>query len=119
MTELFVDKPADTPSCAGKKSQTYKEFEKKSLRPSKSFNKSGLKASPFVTGRIQSIIAMANQMQESSEQDIDVLFALLPYAFVTMQTAPLLECIGTDESSKLHVSKALFDLIQSQYGETI
>ena len=119
LTELFVDRPADTLSYAGKKSQTYKEFETKDLKPSKSFNKSGLKASPYVTGRIQSIIAMANQMQKSSNCDIDVLFALFPYAFVTMQTTSLLECIGTDESSKLPVSKALFDLIQSQYGETI
>ena len=55
-------------------------------------------------------------MLNNQNTDYDVLFALLPYAFATMQMPQLLNAIKSEEKKNLSVSKELLDTIVGMYG---
>ena len=49
--------------------------------------------------------------------DYDVLFALLPYAFTTMQMPILLDMIQNTTDRHITISKELEDIINTLFGE--
>ena len=115
-TEMFVEKDPTGQFVGGKRSSNYKEF--RLVEGSRSHRKLLLEmhAPLLVRTRIQTLLSNMHAMLNNQNTDYDVLFALLPYAFATMQMPQLLNAIKSEEKKNLSVSKELLDTIVGMYG---
>ena len=73
-----------------------------------------LHMSMITYNRINDVIFNLHKMLDDDSIDYDVLYAVLPYAYMTMQTDKLLDAVN---NKKLAVSKNLADELSRLYGE--
>ena len=65
----------------------------------------------LITDTICSFLSVSNH------SDFDIVFLLLPYAYVTMQLPVLLDAIQSGSKKMLSVSNDLLNEIENLYGE--
>ena len=58
-----------------------------------------------------------HSMLNDQNLDYDVIFALLPYAYATMQTSLILDAVQDGDNKTITVSKSLSESINALYGE--
>ena len=73
-----------------------------------------LHMSMMTYNRINDVIYNLHKMLDDNSIDYDVLYAILPYAYMTMQTDKLLDAVN---NKKLAVSKDLSDELNRLYGD--
>lgn len=71
----------------------------------------------LIRTRMQNILSNMHDMLQDKNADYDVIFALLPYAYATMQASLILDAIQDEDNKKLSVSKDILELIEGLYGE--
>ena len=115
-TELFIEKVSTGHIIGGKRADNYKEFQ--IVNGTKSHEKMLIEMHTplLVRSKIQILLSNMHAMLGNKNTDYDVLFALFPYAFATMQMPLLLDAIKSEEKKMLSVSKDLRDTIIGMYG---
>ena len=116
-TELFVEKKATGYILGGCCGRNYKEFN--SVTISKCHNKilAEMHTSLMVRTRIQTLLSYMHSMLNDQNPDYDVIFALLPYAYATMQTPLILNAVQDGDKKMISISKSLSESINALYGE--
>lgn len=115
MTELVVDRAAESSLTGGRFAEHYTEFvpEKVQRIPWVKM----LKASPYFQSRLQVILSTMHAMLNDGSSDWDMLFAGIPFAFMTMQLPELLEGLRDTGNRKVQISKDLLEMLEDTYGE--
>ena len=115
-TEVFIEKSPSGSIIGGKIGENYKEFQ--IVEGARSHGKilTEMHAPLLVRNRIQSLVANMHKMLNNQNEDYDVLFALLPYAFATMQMPLLMDAIKSEEKKKLSISKSILDVVNGMYN---
>lgn len=67
--------------------------------------------------RLELIVGNMHIMLGDSNTDYDVMFALLPYAYSTMQTQLLNEMIKDSNKKKITISNTMLKYLTEIYGE--
>ena len=88
-TEFFVDKQPSGHFVGGRKSSSFKEFKLHVQEPKYQKTISVLRARMLVKNRIQTVITNMEAMIGEPSPDAAFLFAILPYAYATMQIGTL------------------------------
>ncbi len=116
-TELFVEKTPTDYILGGCCGRNYKEFNSVTL--SKCHNKilTEMHTSLMVRTRIQTLLSYMHSMLNDQNPDYDVIFALLPYAYATMQTPLILDAVQDGDKKMISISKSLSESINALYGE--
>ena len=121
-TELFVDRVPDQ-LCSGNIiggscAEEYKAFTL--VKTSKSHDKllTELHTPLMTRNKIQTLLSNMHIMLKDENSDYDVIFALLPYAYATMQTPLILEAIQDKENKNLSISNNVIELINRLYGDS-
>lgn len=116
-TELFVEKKPTGYILGGCCGRNYKEFNSVTL--SKCHNKilTEMHTSLMVRTRIQTLLSYMHSMLNDQNPDYDVIFALLPYAYATMQTPLILDAVQDGDKKTISISKSLSESINALYGE--
>lgn len=115
-TDCIVDKKPRTIFMCSQKTEDFNEFE----LDYKNNNKNILKEFhlPVLTKlHIQISIANMHIMLEDDNEDFDILFAILPYAYSTMQMPRLFKILKDDDKRKINISKMMMKYITEIYGE--
>lgn len=117
LTELFIEKSPTGFILGGHCTEKYEDFP--SVKASKSHNKllTEMHVSLFAKNKIQVLINNMHTMLNDQNLDYDVIFALMPYAYATMQTALILSAVQDGEKKRVSISKNLLELINDLYGE--
>lgn len=76
-----------------------------------------LHISLFTRNKIQMLLSNLHGMLKDESVDFDIVFLLLPYAYVTMQLPVLLDAIQSGGKEMLSVSNDLLNEIENLYGE--
>lgn len=115
MTELLVDRAAESSLTGGRFAEHYTEFvhEKVQRIPWVKM----LKTSPYFQSRLQVILSAMHAMLNDASSDWDMLFAGIPFAFMTMQLPELLEGLRDTGNRKVQISKDLLEMLEDTYGE--
>lgn len=121
-TELFVYRVPDQ-LCSGNIiggscAEEYKAFTL--VKTSKSHDKllTELHTPLMTRNKIQTLLSNMHIMLKDENSDYDVIFALLPYAYATMQTPLILEAIQDKENKNLSISNNVIELINRLYGDS-
>lgn len=117
LTELLVEKAPEGEHLG---SRTTGKFVKFTL--GKAANKSSkiystLRISPLVKNRIQTLLANLHTMLKNQTTDEDFLFALVPYAFATMQMPKVIDYIQSNSDKADQLSSNTANLITAMYGD--
>lgn len=116
-TELFVEKPPTGIIFGGQCTENYEDFPP--VRATKNHNKlfAEMHVSLLAKTKMQVLLNNMHTMLNDQNLDYDVVFALLPYAYATMQTSLILNAIQDGEKKRVAVSKNLLELLNGLYGE--
>lgn len=116
-TELFVEKSPTGIIFGGQCTENYEDFPP--VKASKSHNKlfAEMHVSLLAKTKMQVLLNNMHTMLNDQNLDYDVVFALLPYAYATMQTSLILNAIQEGEKKRIAVSRNLLELLNGLYGE--
>lgn len=116
-TELFVEKSPTGIIFGGQCTENYEDFPP--VKVSKSHNKlfAEMHVSLLTKTKMQVLLNNMHTMLNDQNLDYDVVFALFPYAYATMQTSLILNAIQDGEKNRIAVSKKLLELLNGLYGE--
>ena len=115
-TELFIERVPTGRIIGGKPADAYEEFSIVEGKKSHGKLLVEMHAPLLVRTRIQSLLSNMHAMLGDQNSDYDVLFALFPLAFATMQVPLLINAIKNEEKKTLSVSKDLLETIVGMYG---
>lgn len=116
-TDCVVDRtPAKTYMCS-QKAQNYIEYEYVLDKKDNSKALSILHVPALAKKRLQSIVGNMHSMLGDANTDYDVMFALLPYAYSTMQMQSLYEMIKDSNKKKITISNTMLKYLTEIYGE--
>lgn len=117
-TELFVNKtPSTNRRMGGLRAENYKDF---TLRKSEKIHEkvlTSMKVPALVKTKIQKILTNMHKMLEDKNVDYDIMFAILPYAFATMQMQKLIDMLNDTEKYKIQISADAVRLLEIYIGE--
>lgn len=120
-TELFVEKlPNEIVNgnvIGGVCSDNFKEYNPGKVSNVHNKLLMEMHTSLLIRTRMQNILSNMHDMLQDNNADYDVIFALLPYAYATMQASLILDAIQDEDNKKLSVSKDILELIEGLYGE--
>lgn len=112
-TEMVIDKVPTGHVIGGVLSEKYKEFKPQSNKRRHEKILSDMHTSLLVRTRIQTILNCMHEMLNDQAEDYDILFSLVPYAYVTMQMHTLVDAIQNGNA----VSKETAALIRGLFGD--
>lgn len=117
LTELFIERAPTGLILGGRCTEKYKDFPR--VKASKSHNKllTEMHVSLLAKNKIQVLLNNMHTMLNDQNLDYDVIFALVPYAYATMQTALILSAVQDGEKKRISISRNLLELINELYGE--
>lgn len=117
ITELFVEKYPTGIILGGRCDENYEDFTP--VKTSKSHNKlfTEMHVSLLTKTKMQVLLNNMHTMLNVSNLDYDVVFALLPYAYATMQIPLILNAIQDGEKKRIAISRNLLELLNGLYGE--
>ena len=117
LTELFIENEPTGRILGGCSTKYYKEFPL--AKTTRSYIKilTKMRTSVLVRSKIQMLLSNMHSMLNDQDHDYDVIFALLPYAYATMQTSLILDAVQDGEKRAISISKSLSELINALYGE--
>ncbi len=117
LTEPLIENPPTGEVIRGVFSDDHEEY--KLVGPSRTYEKILKKfhAPLLIRNRIKTLITNMHELLGNDAVDYDVLFALLPYAFTTMQMPILLDMIQNTTDRHITISKELEDIINTLFGE--
>ena len=114
LTDMFVD---SLPSRTFNQIETNDGYEAYRLtKADKKYVKllRELYMSMMTYNRINDVIFNLHKMLDDDSVDFDVLYAILPYAYMTMQTDKLLDAVNQE---KIKISKDLSDELNRMFGD--
>ena len=116
-TEFFIENEPTGHILGGCCTKHYKEFLL--AKTTRCHNKILMKmrTSVLVRSKIQALLSNMHSMLNDQNLDYDVIFALLPYAYATMQTSLILDAVQDGDNKTITVSKSLSESINALYGE--
>ena len=116
-TELFISKSPKKCILGGHRTDDYMEFG--TVKTKKNYNKllTDMHTSSLTRNKIQILIANMHTMLNDKNPDYDVIFALLPYAYATMQTALIMDAVMEGPSKKIDISSRMLKLLNGLYGD--
>ena len=114
-TDLLIEKAPAGQITGGKQMNNYKEFQIVNRTNIHGKILTEMHAPLLVRSNIQTLLSNMHAMLNDKNIDYDVLFALFPYAYATMQMPLLLDAIN-NEKKTLSVSKYLRDTIIGMYS---
>lgn len=116
-TELFIEKEPTGHVLGGYCTKHYKEFS--IVKTIRCHNKilTEMRTSVLIRSKIQTLLSNMHTMLNDQNPDYDVIFALLPYAYATMQTSLILTAIQDGDKKTISISKSLLETINAMYGE--
>ncbi len=116
-TELFIENEPTGHVLGGCCTKHYKEFPL--AKTTRCHNKilTKMRTSVLVRSKIQALLSNMHSMLNDQNLDYDVVFALLPYAYATMQTSLILDAVQDGDNKTISVSKSLSESINALYGE--
>ena len=112
-TEMVIDKMPTGHVIGGIFSEKYKEFKPQTKKKIHEKILTDMHVSLFVRSRIQNILNGMHEMLNDRVIDYDMLFSLVPYAFVTMQMHTLIDAMQNENT----VSKETMALIRALFGD--
>lgn len=112
-TEMVIDKMPTGHVIGGVLSEKYKEFKPQSNKRRHENILSDMHTSLLVRTRIQNILNCMHEMLNDQAEDYDMLFSLVPYAYVTMQMHTLVDTIQNGNA----LSKETAALIRGLFGD--
>ena len=112
-TEIIIDRMPTGHVIGGIFSEKYKEFKPQTKKKAHEKILTDMHASLFVRSRIQNILNSMHEMLNDKVIDYDMLFSLVPYAFVTMQMHTLIDAMQNENT----VSKETMALIRALFGD--
>lgn len=116
-TDSVVDRaPAKSYMCS-LKADNYVEYEYALDKKDNSKALSILHVPAIAKKRLELIVGNMHLMLGDSNTDYDVMFALLPYAYSTMQTQLLNEMIKDSNKKKITISNTMLKYLTEIYGE--
>ncbi len=117
LTEVFIEKSPTGLILGGHCTGQYEDFLP--VKASKSHNKllTEMHVSLLTKNKIQVLLNNMHTMLNDQNLDYDVIFALVPYAYATMQTALILNAVQDGEKKRISISKNLLELLNDLYGE--
>ncbi len=116
-TELFVEKKPTGYILGGCCGRNYKEFNSVTLSNCHSKILTEMHTPLIVRTRIQTLLSYMHAMLNYQNPDYDIIFALLPYAYATMQTPLILDAVQDGDKKTISISKSLRESINALYGE--
>lgn len=114
-TEFFVDKQPSRHFVGGRKSSSFKEFKLHVQEPKYQKTISVLRTRMLVKNRIQTVLTNMEAMIGEPSPDAAFLFAILPYAYATMQIETLADVMK--EKKELSISSDMTRAISAVFGE--
>ncbi len=114
MTELLVSDIPNGEFLYGHRSEGYQDYQHTSSKGKKVGILKDMRMSMMVYNRINGVMNDLHKMLDDDSIDYDVLYAILPYAYMTMQTEKLLDAVN---NKKLAVSKDLADELNRLFGD--
>ena len=116
-TEIFIDKEPIRDIQGGHLTNEYENFQL--VEPLRLHTRilKNLHISLFTRNKIQMLLSNLHGMLKDESVDFDIVFLLLPYAYVTMQLPVLLDAIQSGSKKMLSVSNDLLNEIENLYGE--
>lgn len=116
-TEIFIDKEPIRDIQGGHLTNEYENFQL--VEPLRLHTRilKNLHISLFTRNKIQMLLSNLHGMLKDESVDFDIVFLLLPYAYVTMQLPVLLDAIQSGGKKMLSVSNDLLNEIENLYGE--
>ena len=115
-TELFIEKAPTGRIIGGKPADAYKEFSIVEGKKSHGKLLVEMHASLLIRTRIQTLLSNMHAMLGDQNSDYDVMFALFPFAYATMQMPLLINAIKNEGKKMLSVSKDLLETLVGMYG---
>ena len=114
LTEMLVSNTPDCDFSSGHRSERFKEYQHIIPKGKKAGILKDMRMSMMTYNRINDVIYNLHKMLDDDSIDYDVLYAILPYAYMTMQTEKLLDAVN---NKKLAVSKDLSDELNRLFGD--
>ena len=112
-TEIVIDRMPTGHVIGGIFSEKYKDFKPQTKKKIHEKILTDMHASLFVRSRIQNVLNSMHEMLNDKVIDYDMLFSLVPYAFVTMQMHTLIDAMQNENT----VSKETMALIRALFGD--
>lgn len=116
-TDCLVDKKPAKTFMGSQKSENYIEFDLGYERKDYSKVLSELHLSSLTKTHMQLIIENMHVLLGDPNTDYDVLFALLPYAYATMQMPLLHEMMKDNGKKKIVISNTMLKYVRDIYGD--
>lgn len=114
MTEMLVSDIPKGEFSSGRRSESYQDYQHTSSKGKKASILKDMHISMMTYNRINDVLYNLHVMLDDDSIDYDVLYAILPYAYMTMQTEKLLDAVN---NKKLAVSKDLADELNRLFGD--
>ena len=114
LTEMLVSHAPECKFLSVCYSENYQDYQHIIPKGKKASILKDMHMSMMTYNRINDVIYNLHKMLDDNSIDHDVLYAILPYAYMTMQTDKLLDAVN---NKKLAVSKDLSDELNRLYGD--
>ena len=114
LTEMLVSGTPDCDFSSGHRSERFKEYQHIIPKGKKAGILKDMRMSIMTFNRINDVIFELHKMLDDDSVDFDVLYAILPYAYMTMQTDKLLDAVNQE---KIKISKDLSDELNRMFGD--
>ena len=114
LTEMLVSGTPDCDFSSGHRSERFKEYQHIIPKGKKAGILKDMRMSIMTYNRINDVIFELHKMLDDDSVDFDVLYAILPYAYMTMQTDKLLDVVN---QKKITVSKDLSEELNRLFGD--
>ena len=114
LTEMLVSHAPECKFLSVCYSENYQDYQHIIPKGRKASILKDMHMSMMTYNRINDVIYNLHKMLDDNSIDYDVLYAILPYAYMTMQTDKLLDAVN---NKKLAVSKDLSDELNRLYGD--
>ena len=114
LTEMLVSNTPDCDFSSGHRSERFKEYQHIISKGKKAGILKDMRMSIMTYNRINDVIFNLHKMLSDDSSDYDVLYAVLPYAYMTMQTDKLLDAVNQE---KIKISKDLSDELNRLFGD--
>ena len=108
---------SNTPDCdfsSSHRSERFKEYQHIIPKGKKAGILKDMRMSIMTYNRINDVIFDLHKMLSDDSSDYDVLYAVMPYAYMTMQTDKLLDAVN---KKKITVSKDLSEELNRLFGD--
>ena len=114
MTEMLTSDIPNGEFLYGHRNEGYQDYQHTASKGKKVGILKDMRMSMMVYNRINGVMNDLHKMLDGDSIDYDVLYAILPYAYMTMQTEKLLDAVN---NKKLAVSKDLADELNRLFGD--